>query len=51
MKTAIFCPTVDELQMLSDAALEQMARIVEVAIAKPYVYERIRLAQFLKEGV
>lgn len=50
METKLVTPTVEELEKFPAAALEQMASIAELAIAKPYFLDRVKTALFLKGG-
>lgn len=49
MKTAYQCPTVEQLQELPTEALVSLRSTAELALAKPYFYDRIQTALFLKE--
>lgn len=48
MKTELQTPTFADLERLSLEKLEELARVAELAIAKPYFLDRLRVAIALK---
>lgn len=50
MKTQIVTPTFDDLAKLDLTVLKNTAEIAELAIAKPYFLDRLKVAIELKEG-
>lgn len=51
MKTSVQCPTVKELEKYTVESLIQMAVVAELAIAKPYFLDRLKVAINLKGGI
>lgn len=50
METKLFTPTFEDLEKVDLKTLKTLAQTAELAIAKPYFLDRLKVAIELKEG-